>query len=127
MNCLNVYKDPSIVAIRNDIRYGKFPNNPELIALWLTQESVLEDSIDCLSKRRQHYESQFRLLLEVVVDELVPRHWRCLCLDYIYKPLGSIKRLSNDIQSENHLRKLFNELSTSCRYVAATLNADNTQ
>ena len=116
-----LYLDPGIQLIRDKIRFGKNPNNPELIPLWLTQESVIQDSVDCLILRRQNYEDQFRLMLETVVDELVPRHWRQLCLEYIYQPLSSLRKISCGEQTENRLRQLLAELSSSCRYVAATL------
>lgn len=70
-----------------------------------------------------HYESQFRLLMEVVVDEILPPHWRCLCLDQIYKPLFAMRRLATDPNSEAYVRALQQELSITTRYVQASLSS----
>lgn len=113
--------DPGVVLIRDKIRFGKNPNNPELISLWLIQENFIQEGVGCLSLRRQHCEDQFRLLLEAVVDEMLPKHWRHHCLNHIYQPLASLKKISNSEKSEERLRQLLSELSTSCRYVAASL------
>jgi hypothetical protein len=113
--------DPGILLIRDKIRFAESPNNPELIHLWLTQENFIQEIIGCLYLRRQHCEDQFYLLLEVVVDEMLPRHWRHHCLNHIYQPLASLKKISTSEQSEKRLRQLLSELSTSCRYVAASL------
>lgn len=109
-------------VMREKIRYGQDPDNPALIPLWLDQEAALRPFDLSLEDCRHYYESQFRLLLEAVLDELVPSHWRRLCLDYIYQPLSTLKKLSDGEQSERHIRQLINELSISCRYVEASLN-----
>lgn len=115
--------ETQLSTIRNKIRFGKDPNNPMLIPLWLMQESDLCPSpTQSISAHRQHYEAQFRLLLETIVDELVPSHWRRLCLDHIYQPLGSLKRIANDEQSEQQVRNLMQELTVSSRYVASSLS-----
>ena len=110
-----------ILIIRNKIRFAESPNNPELISLWLAQESYIQELIDCINIRWQYCEEQFYLLLEVVVDEMLPKHWRQHCLNNIYQPLASLKKLSTSQKSEKRLRQLLTELSISCRYVTATL------
>ena len=109
--------DISIEAIKNKIRHGTEPNNPALISLWLTKEGDLQQTLADKSELRLLFENQFRLLLETIVDDLVPNFWRRTCLDYVYRPLTSLKGISDSEQSVSHLRQLTYELSTKCRYI----------
>lgn len=114
---------PYLSVLRNKIRYGSEPDNPSLITLWLIQENEFISTDISLEENWQRHESQFRLLLETVVDELVPSHWRCLCLDYIYKPLSSLQRLSTTDSTSKKFHSLMHELSQSSQYVSASLSA----
>ena len=107
----------SIEVIKNKIRHGTEPNNPTLISLWLTKEGILQQTLVDKSELRLLFENQFRLLLETIVDDLVPNFWRKTCLDYIYRPLTSLQGISDSEQSASHLRQLTYELSTKCRYI----------
>jgi len=113
--------NPGLTLLREKIRYGIEPNNPALLPLWLSLEEVQQQYLPALDLLPQHYEKQFYLLLETVVDELIPCHWRRTCLDFIYKPLSSLQRISHDQQSKNHLAKLLYELAVSSRYVENSL------
>jgi hypothetical protein len=117
------HNNPSMKLLRNKIRLGQEPDNPLLISLWLSQENLFQQKIENLSERRQHLERQFRLLLDTIVDELIPSHWRCTCLDNIYYPLSSLKKLASDKTSEQHIQQLIYELSVTSNYVAASLNS----
>lgn len=110
-----------IETLRDKIRYGEEPDNPALIPLWFSIEESEQSTINPAFFLRSKYESQFYLLLEAVVDELIPAHWRRVCLDNIYKPLSSLQRLARDDDSKKRLSKLLHELSTSCRYVEQSL------
>ncbi|MDP7593186.1 MAG: hypothetical protein QF552_10935 [Litorilituus sp.] len=107
--------------LRKKIRFAQEPNNPALITLWLQQENDIHLTTQPKKVLRQHYEAQFRLLLETIVDEIVPTHWRRLCLDNIYKPITSLQRIADTEQSKQHIRYLMNELSVSCQYVEHSL------
>lgn len=106
--------------LRDKIRWGKEPDNPALIPLWLAQEDDGQETAP-LPWRRQCYENQFILLLETLVDELVAPHWRCLCLDNIYRPLQSLKKISDCPQSDNQIQRLVHELAQQSRYVRHSL------
>jgi len=116
------YSNPSLIALRNKIRFGQEPDNPTLICFWLDQESANSSKESSSHESRRLYEAQFRLLLDTIMDDLVKPHWRRTCLDNIYKPLCSLKRLSDSQESEQHLQSLFNEMSVHCRYVEKSLN-----
>ncbi|MEN0035502.1 MAG: hypothetical protein AAGC78_00485 [Cellvibrio sp.] len=108
-----------LAQLRHKIRWGEEPDNPLLITYWLAHENQLaEPSRELL---RQRYESQFILLLETVVDELVIAQWRCLCLDNIYRPLQSLKHISDSARSDNQIQRLIRELAMQSRYVRHSL------
>lgn len=113
-------KGGKLAHLRHKIRRAEEPDNPLLITYWLAYENQLvENSREAL---RQRYESQFTLLLETVVDELVPAHWRCLCLDHIYRPLQSLKQISDSARSDNQIQRLIHELAMQSRYVRHSLH-----
>lgn len=111
----------ALAHIRHKIRWGEEPDNPLLISHWLTRENHAQGQEQEREALRQRYESQFSLLMETVVDELVPAHWRCLCLDHIHRPLQSLKRISDSPQSDNHIRRLARELALQSHYVRHSL------
>lgn len=112
---------PAQEVLKHKIRYAVEPDNPMLVKLWLGTD--LEESLSHSLMRRQ-YLSQFNLLLETVLDELIPTHWRRICLDNIYLPLCGLKKLVNDDDSEKQLQNLFNELAISTRYVERSLSSN---
>lgn len=113
--------DPALRLLRRKIRFGTEPDNPTLFPLWRMQEEAVLIGTADTEARRGVFEGQFRLLLDTVMDELVPRHWRCQCLDHIHTPLGSLHRLADDDASRRHVRQLLWELSVSSRYVQHSL------
>lgn len=91
-----------------------------LIKLWLSLGQ--SDDLPTINLR-ERYTAQFYLLLETVLDDLVPIHWRRTCLDNIYLPLSSLKKVASDDKSEQHLQHLFHELAVSTRYVEKSLSS----
>lgn len=104
--------------LKQKIRYGSEPDNSSLIGSWLDLDTPTSSA---KGAQQAHYESQFRLLLNAVMDELVPKHWRLQCLDHIYRPLMSFKRVAKCTHSEQQLNKLFRELIISCNYPEGSL------
>lgn len=108
--------------LRKKIRYGEEPDNPDLLSYWFQLETTLaEKNFITTDSRRELFENQFALLLDALADELVPRQWRCLCLDNIYRPLGELKRLIRDPRQADRHRALLAELATTSRYVQHSL------
>ncbi|GHF96375.1 hypothetical protein [Thalassotalea marina] len=110
-----------IEQLRNKIRFAHEPNNPLLINLWLSEENFALSAINNRQTLRKQYEAQFRLLLETIVDELLPEHWRRCCLDHIYQPISSLQKLADSDKSQRHIRQLMAELNISCQYVSHSL------
>ncbi len=114
--------------LRHKIRWAQEPDNPNLITLWLAGERCCESVAqhapcpNCSNaQQRRCYEQQFHLLLETILDELLPAHWRCSCLDLIYQPLQRLKALSNTKASNARLLGLYHELAITSHYVRASL------
>jgi hypothetical protein len=109
----------AINSIRKKIRYAEDQENPQLLPFWLMAEQTLftgsyfnGDQI----ARQKMYQDQFRLLLDVICDNLLPRHWRELCLDNIYRPLTELNRISQCEASKKRLRHLWLELNITSQY-----------
>ncbi|ACE82913.1 hypothetical protein [Cellvibrio japonicus] len=115
----NPVSHAELVHIRRKIRWGEEPDNSLLISRWLAQEN--QDLESTREELRQRYKTQFTLLMETIVDELVPAHWRCLCLDNIHRPLQSLKQISDSSQSEGQIRQLTRELAIQSYYVRHSL------
>lgn len=114
---------PAINVLREKVRYAGEENNPEILTLWFMAENVLVD--DVINQRRQLYQAQFYLLLEVITDSLLPNHWRELCLNNIYRPLVELNRVSNCQPSKKQLRHLWLELSITSNYFQSSLQASS--
>lgn len=84
------------------------------------EEQIAEQVADRDAKRAI-FHAQFNLLMETIMDELIPGHWRCLCLDYVYRPLYQLQALCDDESSRQVVRRLKWELSTCARYVKCGL------
>ena len=114
---------PAINMLREKVRYAKEENNPEVLTLWfLAEDSLVNDTVN---QRRQLYQAQFYLLLEVMTDSLLPPHWRELCLNNINRPLIELNRLSHCQPSKKKLRDLWLELSITSQYFQGSLQANS--
>ena len=104
----------AINSIRHKVRYADDENNPQLLSFWLMAEQTLFAGSDINiddDEKWQMYQGQFRLLLDVICDNLIPEHWRQLCLDNIYRPLTELNRISHCDMSKKRLRYLWLELN----------------
>jgi hypothetical protein len=109
----------AINSIRHKVRYADDENNPQLLSFWLMAEQTLFAGSDINiddDEKWQMYQGQFRLLLDVICDNLIPEHWRQLCLDNIYRPLTELNRISHCDMSKKRLRYLWLELNITSQY-----------
>lgn len=111
--------EPSLLRLRELVRFGVQPDNAGLFSLWLTHESLALASDNATAWRQ--LEAQFGLLLEALLDELVPRHWRSQCLDHIYKPLAALHKRSDCHARQQRLQALLQELAITSRYIQHSL------
>jgi len=101
-------QDPAINQLRHKIRYALEEDNPSLVMLWLSMEESVRHMDS--SANWQLYCAQFKLLIDTLSDDLLPKHWRICALDNIYKPLSSLQRIAKNPDQQQHLNKLYYEL-----------------
>lgn len=118
---INPVRCEELIRLRHKIRRGEEPDNPSLICRWLALENNEQGDDIVLDGWRHRYEDQFTLLLETFVDELVPAHWRCVCLDNIYRPLLALQQISDSTQSNQQIQRLLRELAIQSHYVRHSL------
>jgi len=109
----------AINSIRQKVRYAEDEDNPDLLSFWLMAEQTLftgSNSFSDEDARWQLYQGQFRLLLDAICDNLLPEHWRLLCLDNIYRPLTELNRISQCENTKERLRRLWLELNITSQY-----------
>lgn len=76
-------------VLHQKIRRAAEPDNPKLIHQFLNYRLVA--TMMDREAYREQLVSQFQLLLETIADECLPAHWRCQCLDNIYRPIYNVK------------------------------------
>ncbi|MEW6992685.1 hypothetical protein AADZ84_00225 [Colwelliaceae bacterium MEBiC 14330] len=109
----------AINNIRQKVRYAEDENNPQLLTFWLMAEHALFTGSSMNNNdeaRWLMYQGQFRLLLDVICDNLISQHWRELCLDNIYRPLTELNRISQCDATKKRLRHLWLELNITSQY-----------
>jgi len=113
-------QDPAINQLRHKIRYAIDENNPALVALWLSMEESIKDS--SVASHWQLYSAQYKLLIDVLSDDLLPKHWRMHCLDNIYIPLSSLRRIANNEMHRQQLSMFYHELRVISHYFQNSLS-----
>lgn len=103
------------------IRCAEEPDNPMLIRQYLDMQAHLPKC--SLAARRNHFLSQFQLLIETMADECLPPQWRCQCLDHIHVPLLALARLADCQRSKRQVRALTHELRVISHYLQPGLMA----
>ena len=102
------------------IRWAVEPDNPRLLQQFLQQKA--DTAGVSQARRRQHYLTQFILLLDTFSDDCLPPHWRRLCLNNIYQPLHALQRLADCQASQTQVLALKNELRIISHYFQVGLN-----
>ena len=115
MSSLPVKTHTELEALARAVRRGEQPGSPALLWRYLQMNNERAYRQPEASRRGVHYQA-FETLLETICDSAVSRHWRCLCLDHIYRPLFAIQRLSKEPGQQRQVRQLYRELSTLSRY-----------
>ena len=97
------------------IRWGKAPDNPEILYGYLSRcEKFAENAKQPEAVRL--LERVIELLTDVICDTCVPRQWRCLCLDNLYRPLESLHRMAVSQEDRRRLNKKIYEINALTRF-----------
>ena len=74
----------SLPLLEDYVRHGLWPEQPELLFTYIE----LADECGEWNTHRRVFEVMFSTIQDYDVD----LHWRCLCLDYIYRPLRAMNK-----------------------------------
>ena len=107
-------------TLTQKIRFATEPNNPNIIYQFLNFK--FKAGMINKEANREQLISQFRLLIDTIADELLPSHWRRLCLDNIYRPLHTLHRIADCPNSKQQVLTLTNELRIISHYLQAGLS-----
>lgn len=116
---------PYLVSMQDKIRQGSEPDNAALIYEFVHQQ--IGFAKQARDQEKISYISLFRVLLETAADELLPRHWRSLCMDYVHQPLSLLWELAESDESKWEVVKLCHEFKTVGEFVAPSINNAITQ
>lgn len=105
----------NIEELEHVIRYAIYPDSPDLLHHYLR---IGKKYATTWPKSAQHvvHERIFDLLIEVICDPLLPKHWRELCVDHIYLPLSDLERLASTDAQINSVAKRWAVYKQSCSY-----------
>lgn len=94
---------PPSFSLERSVRLGSQPDEPKVLDTYLTLCDELDDW--------RVYLRAYHVLLAVICDGQVPRHWRCLCLDNVYRLIGSMHELARTERERRVVRRCTRELS----------------
>ena len=106
---MDLPSNPATTKIRQIIVNAEQPDNAGLFSLWFDLEGLEADELS-EKARIAAAQSCVRLLLDAYADTPNPRHWRLQCLDQIYRPLMTLKRLAKTKQQQIEFQQLMQEL-----------------
>ena len=98
------------------IRYGHEPDNPMLLNDYFRCSNHDINAEKDVVRKRELYESQYNLLISTVCDRGVPKHWKEICLDYVYRPLSKLYEIADNEESLYKVSLMFCELQNIEQY-----------
>ncbi|MCY1277204.1 hypothetical protein D9M68_154910 [compost metagenome] len=90
--------------LKTKIRCALDADDPQLIAQFMAEGQAMVRHGRLSAWRAA--EATFRLLLDTANDYALPWHWRCLCLDYAYRPLRDLECLARGEAQQHRLSRL---------------------
>ncbi|MEM8768854.1 MAG: hypothetical protein AAGE43_15510 [Pseudomonadota bacterium] len=93
----------SAFDLERSVRLGRFPDDPGLLSAYIS----LCEEVD----NWRIYLRAYHVLLAVICDDQVPRHWRCLTLDNVYRIITSMHELARTERERRIVRRCTHELS----------------
>lgn len=79
-------------ALSLRIRCALEPDEPRLIEHYLAEGRYLARFT--ATPQPMIAETTFRLLMDTARDTVLPWHWRCLCLDQVWRPLRDLQAIA---------------------------------
>ena len=97
------------------IRWGLLPDRPDILYKYLTECEALASKFDKLDAKGL-FERAIDTLVEVICDPCVPLHWRRLCLDNLYRPIGCLRRIQVSGGAHRKLNKKMRDINMLAKY-----------
>ncbi|MDY7026310.1 MAG: hypothetical protein SVC26_08245 [Pseudomonadota bacterium] len=114
--------------LRALVRNGDYPDNHLIISIWLERDRCCEDTehgVFCQScshaRQWSTYVQQAQLLIDTMADELIAKQWRCSCVNHMFRPMSSLKRLVRDDVSAMEFRRIEYEYLLNFEYIKNSL------
>lgn len=105
----------SIFKAEQNIRWGLLPDRPDILYKYLTDCEALASTFDELDARGV-FERAIDTLVEVICDPCVPLHWRRLCLDNLYRPIGCLRSIQVSDDAHRKLSKKMRDINMLAQY-----------
>ena len=102
--------------LRNRIRWGDFPDEPNILYSYIDICKGVAGSGDKEFSKNTFF-NLIDLLLETACDPCVPYHWRSLCLNNIYHPLYALSDLAENEYEIEKFRKKKHEIRLLTEYL----------
>ena len=103
------------LCLEKRVLSGDTPDSPEVLVQYL---DMAEQKAALLPRKKRIATHTHTLdtLLEVIADTCLPQHWRCLCLNYCYRPLRAIENLVVNNREQYYLRRQQHKLRVISHY-----------
>ena len=105
----------SIFKAEQNIRWGLLPDRPDILYKYLTDCEALASTFDELDAVAL-LERTIDTLVEIICDPCVPLHWRRLCLDNLYRPIGCLRRIQVSVDANRKLNKKMRDINMLVKY-----------
>lgn len=103
-------------ALEQLVRNGLQPDNPPVLIKYILKAESEVNTSNNVNDKRRIFKRVLQTLMNTVCDTYVAYHWRCLCLDNMYKPLHAFERLSVSEQDKADVLRFRYELNVLSRY-----------
>lgn len=107
---------PHLISLEASVRQASNPEQPDRIPGYLAAIEAQAALLTCTRQQYSVYLCAYQTLTETICDSLIARHWRCACLDNIYRPILAMQRLSRTQTDKARVRKHYRELAYLSHY-----------
>lgn len=97
-----VEKLVELADVKQQVRSGRLPDDPESLQCYINLALCSAESVEASSEKIRILLNCATVLLDAACNNAVALHWRIQCLDLIYRPLLAAEKLS--VTANDNLR-----------------------
>lgn len=97
------------------VRQGSLPDRPDRLREYIELYKDRTRAVARSDAIALHYRV-YNLLLETICDVLIAKHWRCLCLDYLFEPCRALNQMTETREQAQEVRRLQSEAYSLSQY-----------